>query len=143
MPIPWLAVLKIVPWTDVITNAPKVVDGAKNLWNSVSRKPVTRAPRAESADLTPTPAPVSEPGPDLHAEAIAQLQARLAATEAAAAELHQEMLASSELIRSLADQNAQLIGHIEDHRNRIKWLTLAMIVLGVVAVLGLGLALAR
>ncbi len=143
MPIPWLVVLKSVPWTEVISNAPKVVDGAKKLWRSVSRKPVTQAPsagRAERAEAAATPEPVSRPGPDPHAEAIARLQARLAAAESAAAELHEQMLASTELIQSLADQNAQLIKHLEDHRKRIKWLTLAVIAL---IVTGLALAFAR
>lgn len=143
MAIPWLVVLKSVPWTDVISNAPKVVDGAKRLWNTVSGKPVPRASPTESADISPTPEPVAEPGPDPHAEAISRLQARLLATESATAELHNQMLASTELIQSLADQNAQLIKHLEDHRGRIKWLTLATLAFGAVAVLGLILAFAR
>ena len=39
MPIPWLTVLQSVPWSDVISNAPKVAGGAKKLWDSVARKP--------------------------------------------------------------------------------------------------------
>ena len=38
MAIGWLAVLKMVPWSDVIENAPKVASGAKKLWNSVGKK---------------------------------------------------------------------------------------------------------
>ena len=134
MPIPWLAVLKIVPWTEVITNAPKVVDGAKKLWNSVSDKPAVQAPPAGSSDLA---AAGSE------SAASARLQARIAALEATGADLHSQMLASTELIRSLAEQNAQLVKGIEDHRVRIKWLTRATLVFGLVAVLGLVLGVAR
>lgn len=36
----WLTVLKMVPWGDVIENAPKVAQGAKKLWSSVGKKPV-------------------------------------------------------------------------------------------------------
>ena len=36
----------MVPWPDVITNAPKVGDGAKKLWNAVGDKP----PSAQPAD---------------------------------------------------------------------------------------------
>jgi hypothetical protein len=74
---------------------------------------------------------------------IAALMARIAAMEASAAELHNQMLASSELIQTLADQNAQLIKHIEDNRMRIKWLTRAAVIFGIVTILGLVLALAR
>lgn len=143
MPIPWLAVLKIVPWTDVISNAPKVVDGAKKLWNTVSRKATDPKPPLESADLAPVRESVADPASDPYFAAISQLQARLDATETGAAELHNQMLASSELIQTLADQNAQLIKHIEDNRIRVKWLTGAMLVIGIVAVLGLILALVR
>ena len=31
MAIAWLTVLKMVPWGEVINNAPKVADGAKKL----------------------------------------------------------------------------------------------------------------
>ena len=39
MAIGWLSVLKSVPWEEVISNAPKVAEGAKKLWKSVSHKP--------------------------------------------------------------------------------------------------------
>jgi hypothetical protein len=32
MAIGWLAVLQLVPWSDVISNAPKIAEGAKKLW---------------------------------------------------------------------------------------------------------------
>lgn len=137
MPIPWLAVLKIVPWSEVITNAPKVVDGAKKLWSSVSGKPVAQMPPAGNSDVTSAPEPASQ------AEAISTLKARIAAMEAGMAEIHGQMLASTELIQSLAEQNTQLVRHIEDNRMRIRWLGRATLVLGTVAVAGLVLALAR
>lgn len=137
MPIPWLAVLKIVPWSDVITNAPKVVDGAKKLWNNVSNKPAVQEPPLERQDLSPTPVPASD------SQAISLLQARISVLEVASAELHGQMLASTELIETLADQNAQLIKHIEDDRTRIKWLIRAMLAYGGVAVCVLALVMAR
>ena len=39
--IGWLAVLQLVPWSDVIKNAPKAADGAKKLWQSVRKKAPT------------------------------------------------------------------------------------------------------
>jgi len=49
MAIGWLTVLSHVPWTEVINNAPKVAEGAKKLWKSVSGKSAeTPAPRGAS-----------------------------------------------------------------------------------------------
>ena len=127
MPIPWLVVLKSVPWTDVIVNAPKIADGAKRLWNSVSGKP------AESPAARPVEAPREASRDDT--------ATRLAALEDATAELHAQMLASSGLIRSLADQNNELVRHMEDQGARIKWLTRAVVVLGLAALAALMLAL--
>jgi hypothetical protein len=44
------------------------------------------------------------------------------ATEAAVADLRQQMLASSELIKELAEQNTQLIKRVETNRKRLLWL---------------------
>ena len=40
----WLHVLKTVPWTQVIKNAPVVADGARKLWQAVGNKPAAPAP---------------------------------------------------------------------------------------------------
>ncbi len=133
MAIPWLVVLKSVPWSEVIGNAPKVAEGAKKLWNTVSGKPPAPEPPVPPPDLALTP----------ESEAIAALRARMTAMEKATAELHEQMLASSKLIKSLADQNAQLIRRIEANRIRVVWLAGATLVLGIIAVIGLALALIR
>jgi hypothetical protein len=133
MPIPWLAVLQSVPWTDVLKNAPKVSEGAKKLWSSVGKKAPMQEQPAESAEQSPSH----------ESQTIAMLQARLAETELATTELHNQMLASSELIKTLADQNTQLIGRIEATRLRVVWLAGATAVFGVIAVLCLALVLVR
>lgn len=125
MAIPWLAVLKIVPWTEVISNAPKVADGARKLWNAVGKKPPPSVPYAERVER-----PVSAETPD-----VAKLQARIESLEAAATELHQQMLASSELIKTLAEQNAQLIKRIETHRVRLAWLAGATVLIASVGLI--------
>lgn len=127
----WLTVLQHVPWAEVIGNAPKVADGAKKLWNAVGRRPQADEPSTETA----------QPALSSEAQAIARLEARLSSMEAAASELHDQMLASSELIKALADQNAQLIKRIESNRIRVVWLAAATIVIGIVAAAGLILAL--
>ena len=133
MAIGWLSVLKMVPWGDVISNAPKVADGARKLWSAVSRKP-------PAADLPDAGAQSTlKPG----APSIAALQAQLAAAEAKVSDLHNQMLESSELIKALADQNAQLIRRVEVNRIRVLWLAAAIVVLGVVAAVNLAMMLAR
>ncbi len=133
MAIGWLSVLKTVPWGDVISNAPKVADGAKKLWSSVGGKLPTARPVASTENLD---VPVQEPG-------LAQLQLRLAAVEARVAELHEQMRTSSELIQALADQNSQLISGLQACRVRLRWLAGATLVLGLLAAVGLALGLMR
>ncbi|MHB1084377.1 MAG: hypothetical protein ACYCZA_06015 [Thiobacillus sp.] len=133
MPIPWLVVLQSVPWTDVVRNAPKVADGAKKLWSAIGKQ----SPVAERASPTETPEALPA---DL---AIIRLQTHLDAVEAAAADLHEQMLASSELIKALADQNTQLVQRIEANRVRVLWLAGAIAVLGVVTLSSLVMTLVR
>ena len=133
MPIPWFVVLQSVPWTDVIRNAPKVAEGAKKLWSSIGKKPPSPETEAAGGDTDHS----SE-----H-QSIAALQKRLAAVEARAANLHEQMLASSELIKALADQNAQLVRHIETNRVRALWLLVASVLSVALASSGLFLVLAR
>lgn len=111
MPIPWLVVLQSVPWTDAIRNAPKVAEGARKLWNTVAKKkPESEPPTSEAESLT-----------SVDSKDIAVLEARIASLEAATAELHAQMLASSELIKALAEQNTQLVERVEAHRMRLVW----------------------
>ncbi|MEC5384315.1 hypothetical protein VVD49_01200 [Uliginosibacterium sp. H3] len=97
MPAGWISVLQLVPWGEVIANAPKLADAAKNFWGKVAKKP----PAAPDTSSAPS------------------LQAQVA-------QLHEQMLASSELIKALAEQNTQLIKRVETMRRRT--LGLAVIV---------------
>ena len=133
MAIGWLTVLKTVPWGDVISNAPKVADGAKKLWSSVGRKMPTAQPMASTENPN---VPAQQSG-------LAELQLRLTTVEARAAELHEQMRTSSELIQALADQNTQLISGLQACRQRLRWLAGATLVLGLLAAVGLALGLMR
>lgn len=106
MAIGWLGAVKAVPWGDVIAAAPTVVQGANALWDRVAGKR-----RREDA---PPPVP-PEGGVD----------ARTAALEHAVVELQKEAQAASQLIRSLAGQNAQLVREIGALRLRIRVLAVA------------------
>jgi hypothetical protein len=123
MPIPWLVVLQSVPWTDVIRNAPKVAEGAKKLWGSVAGQ--------AAGPVTTPPVPAVVPA-GVDPRGLAALEARLATLDTAVAELHGQMLASSELIKALAEQNTQLVVRVE--ANRVRTLRLVW-ALGIVAAL--------
>ncbi len=127
MPIPWITVLQAVPWSEVIRNAPKVADGAKKLWNAVARKPAS--PEVAEASTQPAVLPESQ--------TMAALEARATALEAAVTDLHGQMLAASELIKALAEQNTQLIQRIEANRRHVLWLSAATTVMVLAALLGL------
>ncbi len=124
MPVSWLTVLKLVPWTDVIKNAPAVADGAKKLWKSVGKTPPRKA-----GEAPPVPASVLSALPE--SQAIVLLERQLGALEVTVAELHEQMRESSELIKALADQNTQLIKRVEVNRRRIWAVVGLLLMLGV------------
>ena len=127
MAIPWLAILSNVPWKDVIDNAPKVADGAKKLWKTVAKK----AGPSEPANTRVTPAHSSEE------QTIASLDTRIIELKNEVTALHDQMLASSEIIEALAEQNTQLIKSIEIFRGRVLRLGLLTVTLSIVALLAL------
>lgn len=123
MAIPWFVVLQSVPWTEVIKNAPKVAEGAKKLWSTIGGKTVEVVEEQPEQDVAQSP----------EFRTMNALQARVAALEETAAALHEQMLASSELINALAEQNTQLVRRIE--ANRIWMLALLAAVVGMAVVL--------
>ena len=118
--VSWLTVLKLVPWTDVIKNAPAVAEGAKKLWKTVGK----------NAPAAPHPSSTSVLSTLPESQAIALLERQLGALEGTVAALHEQMRESSELIKALADQNTQLIKRVEVNRRRIGWLAVLTVVLG-------------
>ncbi len=128
MAIGWLSVLKMVPWGDVIDNAPKVAQGAKKLWSTVGKKPVP-------GDAFVSPQMPEQGAPGGQDAVLAALHAQVTALQVTVAELHQQMLQSSALIQSLAEQNTQLIARVELNRKRT--LALFLLLLGLGVVLGL------
>lgn len=129
MAIGWMAVLQLVPWSDVISNAPKIAEGAKKLWSTVGKK----SPLEDAAPLAVDDRPSS----------MAAMEKRLHAMEAAASELHEQMLASADLIRTLAEQNTQLVKRIEVNRARLVMLAAVTVVVAIIATTSLTLLLMR
>lgn len=120
-----ITVLSNVPWSDVIRHAPKVAEGARKLWDRARGKAVE-------------PEPVLAPPPAMTAEqqALATLEARTAALQAAVLDLQSQMAESSALIKELADLNEQMIQHVQAQDRRLWWLGVASVALGLAAVLG-------
>jgi len=111
MAIPWMVLLKTVPWSQVIANAPAIADGARKLWKKVGGSDATGV-------TEPVPIVVPPGGDVAHA-----LRVRVEQLSATTAELQHELQTSSELIKALADQNAELIQRVEAHRVRLRWLS--------------------
>lgn len=131
MAIGWLTVLKLVPWGDVISNAPRIADGAKKLWSTVAKKPMATSP----------PLPSGQPGRSSAGPSPAELQAQLDTALSEISRLHHQMLESSELIKVLADQSTQLVKRVELLRIRLIWLAAGVLVVGVISVVTLVRAL--
>lgn len=112
MALPWLTLIKAVPWTDVIEHAPSVLSGAQKLWQ---RRP-GRGPAATSSAVT-TPA-VADAGQSLSAQ-VAELRASVVAAEQQVAELQGRLSDSNALIRDMAEQQARMLAQIEAHRRAL------------------------
>lgn len=123
MAISVLSAFKIIPWSDVLTAAPYIVQGAEKLWNVIARKPI------QGHDDEGVGAEASQ------VQSLAALDARVHALELQNTELHKEVLLSSELIKSLAQQNIQLVRVVDILRVRTRILMGCCGVLGVVAVM--------
>ena len=102
----WITAFKVIPWGHVIAAAPSVVRGARRLWSAVREKdaglPV--AGGAQSGDA-----------------GLLDLQARVE-------ELGKELAAATDLISSLAEQNARLVEVVGVLRIRTRVLLAAAVI---------------
>lgn len=108
--------LQMVPWGEVIKNAPKVADGAVKLWSSVSKKKVYDETGSEISDVILA----SDP------EAVEKLEYRLQAAEQTITDLQAQVVQSAEVIKELASQNTQLVAQIESNRKAVTVLGVAL-----------------
>lgn len=88
----WITALKVIPWADVVANAPAVLRGAKTLWSKVGPAATARAP---------------DP---------------LAAVQQEIARLKEQLDSAAGLISSLAEQNARLVEAVDILRLRTRML---------------------
>ena len=128
MAIGWLKVIQSVPWSDVISNAPKVAEGAKGLWDRVAKKA-----GIDAAPDTASPTPDITPPTDLE-----QLQAELAHVSQAQQQLASQLVSATELLNTLAQQNQTLVQRVDRLHNRMRWLQIIGF-LGAIALIALWL----
>lgn len=123
MAIPWLSALKIIPWGDVISHAPSVLEKARDL---MARKPADAAPSSMAT-------------PNAHDEvpSLDELKNRLLATSLQIDELQQRQTQLTQTVRELAEQNAALLSAVSGLRQTLRlWvvgLALAFVGLGALA----------
>ncbi len=119
MALPWLALIKAVPWTEVVGHAPTVLNAAKKLWKPKAGQPGQSGPPIG----TGTPLPVSA-------------DARAAALEAQLAELRGRLSDTNLLVQDMAEQQARMLVQIDDNRkalSRMRWVAAVALVLAGVA----------
>ena len=127
-----LAVLSNIPWGQVVENAPRVADGAAKLWASVTSFRKSSSTNQINDSISKKPLSETE-----------ALRLRLQSMEETVHGLEEQMQASSELIKALADQNTQLVARIELNRIRLQRLGLAFIILGSLLLSAVGYLLLR
>lgn len=114
----WITALKIIPWKDVLENAPHIVKAAKNLYAGTKTDTSSSSETSDSSTFAPDSAN-KERG-----------DFRLHKIESKILELNDEQESSVELIRSLAKQNVRIVEAIEVLRVRSKILLFTCILLG-------------
>lgn len=120
MPLNFLSALKVIPWGDVITAAPGVVKGARKMF-------------ARGEEERPAPQPVDVPAGDpLHSayQRIGELEANVTL-------LREQQQAAAVLLKSLAEQHAQVVQAIEILRVRTRLLLWTSGALGTMVIAGL------
>lgn len=109
----WITVLKIIPWKDVLENAPHIAKAAKNLY--AGRKDNTSPGTADSS------VPTSD------SENITSRDLRLH-------EIEREVSDLNSVVRSLAKQNVRIVEAIEVLRIRSKVLIFSCVTLGCISI---------
>ena len=123
-----ITVLSNIPWGTVIDAAPRIAEGAGRLWEAARNLRRTKPPGDEGPG-TPGDAPASE---------AERLQGRVAELEATVLAMREQLQASAQVVKELADQNALLVQRIEVARQRLVLMAAA----GTVVAVALAAALA-
>ena len=120
MAIPWLSALKVIPWGDVMSHAPGVLEKAREL---MARK---------TADVAPPP--MATPNAHDEVPSVGELKNRLLAASMQIDALEHRQTQLTQTVSELAEQNAGLVSAVSGLRQ-----TLRLLVLGLaLAFVGLG-----
>ena len=120
MAIPWLSALKVIPWGDVMSHAPSVLEKARDL---MARKHADAAPQ-----------PMATPNAHDDVPSLGELKNRLLAASMQIDELQQRHTQLTQTVSELAEQNAGLVSAVSGLRQ-----TLRLVVVGLaLAFVGLG-----
>jgi hypothetical protein len=123
MAIPWLSALKVIPWGDVISHAPGVLEKARDL---MARKPVDAAPQ-----------PMATPNAHDEVPSLGELKNRLLDASLQIEGLQQRQAELAQTVSELAEQNAGLVSAVSGLRQTLRLmvvgLALAFVGLGAVA----------
>lgn len=110
-----ITVLSNIPWGQVVETAPKVADAAMKLWNTVTNRKKQDLRQSEQ----------STDSEDVFLSDSDLLKARVLTLEEGVKSLQDQMQASSELIKSLAEQNTLLVLRVEQNRANLVRHTIA------------------
>ncbi len=125
-----ISVLTAIPWDKVVKNAPLVAEAAAKLWGTVCKK-------KDSAQMDQ--ASVSE---EVALSELDLLKVRMLALEDGIKSLQDQLQASLELIKELAEQNTQLVQRVELNRARLIRYGIATVLGGAALVVVIALLLA-
>jgi hypothetical protein len=119
MAIPWLSALKVIPWGDVISHAPSVLEKARDL---MARKPADAPPHSMAT------ANVHDEVPSL-----GELKNRLLDASLQIEGLQQRQAELAQTVSELAEQNAALVSAVSGLRQTVRWMVggLTLVVVGV------------
>jgi len=107
MAIGWMTALKMVPWGDVIENAPNLVNGAKKLFTKTRADVPAEPTPATTADAARAPSGIDAD------QRIAQLSAMLDQSQTRIGTLEAESRDTAALLKSLAEQQQTMIAAID------------------------------
>ena len=125
MAIPWLSALKIIPWGDVISHAPTVLEKARDL---MTRQPVE-----------PEPHTMATPNAHNVVPGLGEMEHRLLTANLQIETLQQQQVQMSQTVSALVEQNAMLVSAVSALRQTVRWMVGA-IVLAFVGLAGLALS---
>ena len=123
MAIPWLSALKVIPWGDVMSHAPSVLEKARDL---IARKHADAAPQ-----------PMATPNAHDDVPSLGELKNRLLTAQMQIDALQQSQTQLAQTVSALAEQKAGLVSAVSTLRQTIRLLVgglvLAFVGLGAVA----------